>query len=73
MLSYLRKQLFLIKAQKDVSEGLSGETMATPSIWQYTLLFKLNSTEEVANSINSTNTFCGMGDVVNAVESSECT
>ena len=49
----------------------NGEAMATSSIWRYILLLKLNSAEKVAYSISSTNTSCGIGDVIIVVESSQ--
>ena len=69
--SYLTKDRLLIKANEDVSEARpSSEPMATPLIWRYILLLKLNSIEEVAYFISSTNASCGIGGVVNVVKSS---
>ena len=40
--------------------GPSGDPIATPSVCLYMVLLKLNSTEDVALFINSTNTSFGM-------------
>ena len=40
--------------------GPSGDPIATPSVCWYIVLLKLNSTEDVALFINSTNTSFGM-------------
>ena len=42
--------------------GTSGDPMATSSVCLYMVLLKLNSTEDVALFINSTNTSFGMTD-----------
>ena len=59
--SAFEKILFFTIFNKKVAKaGPSGDPIATPSVCLYIVLVKLNSTEDVAFFIYSTNTSFGM-------------
>ena len=61
--STFEKITFFKIFNKDVSQSeTSGDLIATPSVCLYIVLLKLNSTEEVALFINSTNASFEMTD-----------
>ena len=55
-----RTFLYNIPTKMLAKAGPSGDPIATPSVCLYIVLLKLNSTEDVALFINSTNTSFGM-------------